>query len=311
MAATVVMLFLFFLLGLGCFLLLVGGVCLLLRRRRKKKGLPPLKRYTVLAVLALAAGVACCVPPLGFFSFLRVNNRINTMDEDFVDTGVYVEGGYHSEDFTAAGVQYRHLDLTMAPGCPQGEPALTWDATTGWDKVFGYYNRGNYSALPSGAGVELLRDDGIHRRLFCRLDQAEQALAWYGDGANYTWQLTAGEGEPQAAAPDGAELEALRAWWEGAVAEQQAILEEEEDREGLAAGSALGTYLAEDYDWKKPNSVTLASISLDGLVQGESFRLGRHGENLCLNNCSYGTGGEVTHILTPLPEELKPLFALH
>lgn len=153
---------------------------------REEKGVLR-KRHTVLAGTFLGLGAAICALPVGYWLFLRAAN--SSMDKGYVNTGKFVDGGFQDGTFVVDGVTYERLEVARCGLCPKGKAVFSWDSSTAWDRFFGYYNRGNYFAIENVPGLDLICDDGIYDRLWCRSDQLAQAQVWYGDDANYQWYL--------------------------------------------------------------------------------------------------------------------------
>lgn len=279
------------LLCIGGFFLLLGLVLLLVRHCEKKKGTHR-KAHAVLAGLFLTVGIVICVLPVGYWLFLRAAN--SSGNDGYVDTGKFVDDGFQDGAFTVDGVTYERLDFYRSDLCPQGEAAFSWIKESGWDRFFGYQNRGNYLAVENTPGLKLIRDDGIYNRLWCRSDQLAQAQAWYGDGANYEWYFynyNPAEGksdytllEPQ---PDQEVLTALLGFAE----------EETEPKEFVFARDAQ----VEEY--------ALVSISTDRVATGDRIELAVYDGQLCLMGAQTFSGNTRTDTAYPLPTDLDSYFS--
>lgn len=284
MGAMIFMVFMLGLLSLGGFFLLLGLLFFFLRRRGRRKGTPK-RRHAVLAGVFLTLGIAACALPVGDWLFLRSVNA--SASGSYANTGRVVEGGYQEGTFTVDGVTYERMNVTASDLCPKGDAVFSWDAGSGWGRFFGYHNRGNYYAVENTPGLDLIRDGGIWRRMWCRSDQLAQARAWYGDGANYLWYLTDDSGEehtytlltPQ---PDGAQMAALQAVRAGEPVEFT-----------VPAGAG-------------PQEYGLCSISADRVAQRDEISLAVYGGQLCLAGVWNQSHTDTTRTDTayPLPADL-------
>lgn len=279
------------LLCLGVFFLLLGLIFLVLRHRSKKKGTPK-KRHAILTRVFFALGAVICALPVGCWSFLRFAN--SSVSKDYVDTGKMVEGGYQEGAFTVDGVTYEPLDVSSSSLCPQGDAVFSWDAGSGWDRFWGYYDRGNYCSVENAPGVELIRDSGIQHRLWCRSDQLAQAQKWYGDSINYQWYLydynEAGNGA-------------------------YTLLSPQPDEEHIAALLAFQTGAQVAVEFTVPHDIeiqeyTMVSISTDMVASRDWIFLAVYDGRLCLAGVWNESHTDTTRTDTayPLPADLADYF---
>ena len=292
MGALLFMGLMFLLLCIGGSFLVLGLIFLFLRHRSKKKGRP--KRYlTIITGVFFTLGAVICTLPVGYWLFLRSAN--SSMFRDYIDTGRMVEGGYQKGAFTVDGVTYEPLDVGYSSMTPKGEAVFSWDVSSGWDRFFGYYNRGNYFAVENTPNLDIIRDDGINRRLWCRSDQLAYAQMWYGDDAHYQWYLhdynEEGEGvytllSPQ---PDREQIAALRAFQ---LAEQQAV------EFTVPIGSKMQEY-------------SMVSISTDMVANRDWISLVVYDGHLCLAEAwkQSHTDSTRTYTVYPLPVDIAEYFS--
>ncbi len=299
MGAVAGMLFLLGLLCLGGFLLFLGLLCLLFRWWKKRRGEKPGGLSTVLTILFFVLGGAAWAVFLAFFLLIRTANR--SSDLGYVDTGLAIEEhGFQNETFTVEGAVYRRLELSRAAGCPKGEPVFTWNADPegamgAWYHLWGYYNRGNYSSVPNGPGVNLVR--GGHY-LFCPEDQLQAATDWYSDPEHLRWHLY-DSGEYQLLSP-----QPTREQSDALLSARDALYDSGEPQElTYPAGEA-------------PEELTLSLISTDGVVLYTSLSVRRYQDQIYLSNITnYDHDNDTrTDLAYPLPQELQnqlsPYFSL-
>lgn len=291
MGAVFFMALMLALLCFGGFLLLLGLIFLFLRHRGRKKGTPK-GLHTALAGVFLTLGAVACALPVGYWLFLRAVN--SSMDKGYVDTGRFVEGGFQDGTFTVDGMTYERLDVARSGLCPKGEAVFSWDSSNGWSRFFGYYDRGNYLAIENALGLDLIRDDSIHDRLWCRSDQFPQAQAWYGDDKNYQWYLCDYDYEagkttytPLDRQPDREHMAALRTF-------------QAEEREGETFTLSRNAEIPE---------YTLVSISTDRVAYQDYIYLAVYDGRLCLMGQQSYTGDTRTDTAYPLPADLAGYFS--
>lgn len=277
----------FVLLCLGGFFLLLGLIFLFLRHHSKKKGTPK-KRHAILAGAFFTLGAVVCTLPIGYWLFLRSAN--SSISKDYVDTGKTVEGGYHAGTFTVDGVTYVPLDQSASGLCPKGEAVFSWDSSSGLERFFGYYDRGNYYTVENAPSLDLIRDSSINRRLWCRSDQLTQAEAWYGDSTNYQWYLYSHHKYTLLSPQPG-----------------------EEQIAALLAGQA-GEWEAVEFTVPNDTEIqkySLNSISTDKVVHGESIILAVYDGQICMAGVWNSSHTDTTRTDTayPLPADLADYFS--
>lgn len=289
MGALLFMVLMFGLLCIGGFFLLLGLAFLLARRRGKKKDTPK-KTHTALTGVFLTLGAVICILPIGYWLFLRAANSF--VGKGYVNTGKFVDGGYQSGAFTVDGATYERLDLNRSALCPDGKAVFSWNNESGWDRFFGYHDRGNYLAVENTPGLELIRDAVCS--LWCRSDQLDQAQAWYGDYANYDWYLydydhADGEGnytllDPQ---PDQKFISALQNFAENRAGPKEFVFTRDAQVEDHA----------------------LVSISTDRVVERDRVYLAVYDRQLCLMGTKTFEGNTRTDTAYPLPADLDSYFS--
>lgn len=179
MGASIVILFLIWLLQAGAVGIVCGIIGLVVVGKKRRAGTPVPNVLNVIFSIVLSMGIAIIMIPAVFFSYIVVENVVDGIvpPEDFVQTDIEIdEIGFQEKRFTANGVVYEVLDLSLTYETDvEEQPVFTYKE----DGLFGASQYGNYYSVKNSQGFDLV-SDGCGT-LFCPVTEKERVIEYYTD----------------------------------------------------------------------------------------------------------------------------------
>lgn len=170
----------FTLLGVGGLMILLGIIGIIIFALSIKKGKSYGVPLTIVSAVVTFFGFILTSIPVGFGIFLFLVN--SQSDTGYVETDITIEeDGYQDTRFTADGVVYEVLDLTMSYSYSYGEAVFSYEESG----FISMYGGGNYYRVENPHGFDLVTDG--YGLLFCPEEDQEEIMDFYETDESSVW----------------------------------------------------------------------------------------------------------------------------